>query len=609
MNQLLKVMFQRRGLSEDDIVLLDQRKHTVPLHTDVLCTRLREYHDTGKLLVLYTDVDVDGIMCGVIGYAGLSELGFRVALYQPSTTCYGFQASDIDALIQQYPDVSGILTGDVGIGAYDGIAYAKEKGLDFFVTDHHKPSYPLPNADVIVDPMLVEDKTSYSAICGANVMYQVLRYYAEYESEQPGCMMNQIDRLRVFVGFGTISDQMPLLYENRQIVRDSITISRMMYHNGSPNQAIAVTGCTTYRLAFYGLYWLFEMFARAGKISKPEDINEDFFGYYLAPALNSIKRLGAPISLAYYLFFGGETYAINHMERILELNDERKLLVKEKTQEIHETIQPYSPYIFLTDAPSGVRGLIAQNLMSDDGFPKFVLAPDVLTDDDFITNCSYSGSGRCPNWFPFLDWLCDMQQQHSELVDTVWAGGHNYAFGCGVVNEDALSVLSTFVKLYVKTHAPKAEDIQKIPDIVISTMGDGDVTIDVDLFAEFLYESEYYRPFGVGFPSPQILLKIRKSDFTWRLIGSDNPVHVKGERSGFSVICFHAGDMMNGQNSILDACMEDELTIWGYLSFNEWNGIKSVQFIGSFESGFLQPEDLDVDGFLIGDSVQEVEIK
>ena len=105
---------------------------------------------------------------------------------------------------------------------------------------------------MVVDPNRPDDPYELKGICGAYVMQQCLSYYADrYEDF---FAKEQINRLCVFAGIGTVSDSMPLYQQNRILVRDALSICRYIYSNGDSDLVDNLPGCLTYKKAFYGLY-------------------------------------------------------------------------------------------------------------------------------------------------------------------------------------------------------------------------------------------------------------------------------------------------------------------------------------------------------------------
>ena len=586
MNKLLELTFAARGYTNeflDDIVSCN---HKIPRDIPLLCSKLKEFQLSQQRIVVLTDFDLDGICSGVIGYGGLSELGFNVALFLPDVSeGYGFTPATIDKIKADYPDVACILTGDVGISCYDAIKYAKQLGITMLITDHHQGEGS-PDADVVVDPCRSVDTESYPHICGANVMYQTLRYYAEHFVEyNRGFYMEQIDRLRVFAGLGTISDSMPLYYENRPMVRDAVDLCRALYDDGQSRMMNYITGTNTYRCIFAGLQEMFLMFAEAGKIQTTESIDETFFGYYVAPMFNSIKRMNGDISEAYYVFFGANDRAKEALAYLFDLNEQRKAMVAEKLSDIlnDKFLQPWKPYAYVTDAPAGICGLLAQQMMLITGLPTLV----VHTDGD-----GYSGSGRSPVWFPFLE--CGLRDDRRW-----WAAGHNPAFGFGCSSDDDMDEAVAHISAQVDKLKPSDEDLKFVPDFVISEFDDGNVDLDVRMIKYYLLERELCRPFGTGFPVPQSEFHFASKSVIWSVIGKDKS-HLKLVFPNDVVVllfnqAYKIGALIDKKTGNIDVSVLPERVIvrgdWGMNHFNE---IDTLQFHGEWlniDDEFVLDED------------------
>lgn len=561
MNRLLEKMFENRGYSREFLHDINNSYHGDLKDVDVLCARLKELHDSGSQIVVLPDFDFDGIAAGTVGFAGLAELGFNVALFMPNPNDgYGFTSDTIMTLLEQYPNCHTILTCDVGITCYAGINTAKVCGVEVLVTDHHnvQPDFKKKmRAAVVVDPMREDDDYAHPGICGAYVLYQCLQHYVNtygtpFEQEQ-------IRRLRVFAGIGTVSDSMPLLYENRQLVRDAVSICRLVYGEGDPWFVNAMLGHDVYRRAFYGLHVALCMFADLGKITKPSDINEEFFGYYLAPAFNSVKRMSGDMKIAFGVFFG--TNPDDSMSELMKLNEQRKVLVNEYFEILTNSKQPYEPYVYITDAPAGILGLLATKLMSVDGLPKVVIRKK----DDKDT---YHGSGRSPEWYLFAS---------RAMTDGFFVAGHEHAFGIGITDLREAKSLHAFLEkdvqdVYAETDMSKY--LLQSPDFVIATDGSGDTGIDITLFVEYLSELESLRPFGAGFTTPVIRLEFMASEATWDVLGSTKQ-HLKIKLPyGFEVLCW------NQSNKLSYGSSGQRIVVTGTLGKNEYRGRTTINFVG-----------------------------
>lgn len=553
MNRLLLRTFENRGYDESFLKKIEQPSEDVYLDMDVLCNRLHEVHTSSKHLVLLTDFDTDGISCGVEGFAGFAELGFRVSLFMRDVRDgYEFSAKTIDALVKEYPTVDAILTADTGISCFEGVERAKALGISFFVTDHHKQQGVVP-ADVIVDPCRLDEVCVYKGVCGAYVLYQVMMVYAQKYCS--AFCQEQIRRLRVFAGIGTVSDTMPLVSTNRQLVRDSVAISRLIFSDGDSGLVNCLVGCDVYRRAFHGLYTLYHALSEAGYLSSSHDITEDFYGYYLSPLLNSVKRMNGDLSRAYGVFFGVNPLADSNY--LIELNQARKNAVTEYMKELQETDQPYAPYAYISSAPNGILGLLASRILSSQ--------PDVPCVVLSFDGRHYSGSGRSVHGYPFCTRI---------LSAGFFAAGHDEAFGVGFTDATELKAYCAFLEKDFSEHMSHVVVESVTPDFVISVDGSGDTGIDIMLFAEYLSELRGYRPFGKSFAPPFVKLVFHPSDGQWSLLGSLKE-HLKIVLPyGFEVLCFKQGNQIDLQNC------SSELVVYGHLDKNCFNGMHKIQFIG-----------------------------
>lgn len=553
MNRLLKTTFDNRGYTPGYLKEINNPDKNKLKDLDVLCHALKDAHDKQKHIVMLGDFDMDGIMSSVTGFAGLAELGFRVSLFIPNPQDgYGFTAKTIGRLLIDYPDTDVILTCDVGISCHDGIAAAQMAGIQVLVTDHHKQSAEC-KADVVVNPMRMDETYSHPYICGAYVLYQCLEHYAELYCDV--FTREQIARLRVFAGIGTVSDSMPLLYENRELVRDAISILKLIYADGDDFIVNNIMGHDVYRRAFQGLYKVLQGFADIGKIVDRKSISEEFMGYYLAPTFNSIKRMDGEMIKAFDVFFGTDPdEAIGYL---ISLNEQRKVAVAEYYEKLKDDTQPYAPFLYFSEARPGILGLLAQKVMLETGSPTLVINKDTM-----------NGSGRSPEWYPFLDKV---------VSEGFWAAGHNPAFGVGFTDKRELESMIAFLEKDVKEVYDSLDRSLLVsgPDFVITSDGTGDTGIDILLFAEYLHELKKYRPFGKGFEAPDILLKFKASDGIWSVMGRVKQ-HLKIQLAyGFTVLLWNQSPLLDLKDSNKD------ISVSGKLEMSEFNGRHTINFIGN----------------------------
>ena len=561
-NILIQKMLENRGYTDDFLYDINNPEHDQLKDIDDLVAELKDIHDSGQVITIYPDFDMDGVASGSCFYAGLAELGFNVRLFVPDPSKgYEITTDKIDDALAMHPDTQVFITCDTGIDRNEVADYCHSKGIKFLVTDHHKQRR-VPTADIVVDPVRLDETYSHPQICGAFVVYQILQHYADLYTNS--YVRDQIRRLRVFAGIGTVSDTMPVLYENRQVIRDAIDICRLVYGDGSNAAVAMIRGSDVYRRAFWGLYETLKYYETRAVIKDIDSINEDFFGFYLAPAINSVKRMDGDMSRAFSVFFGNNR--TDDIDYLFNLNNARKQEVATALAKINSTSQPFAPYIYYSDARGGILGLIAQKLNADSGLPTLVLNAD---------NDVFFGSGRSPEWYPCL-------QKIESKIDGI--GGHEGAFGCTIKGYDKLEALYEYLKTDVPAVMDTVEIAEAKPDYVISLDWKADCGLDIDVFEDYLNHIQNYRPFGKGFPAPSGVFRFRNCDVLdqsgkkpgWDTMGNSKQ-HLKIHFSnGFDVICWNQAHLITQKDSL------DEHEIIGDLKFNEFRGVRSIVFIGTF---------------------------
>ena len=561
-NVLIRKMLENRGYTDEYLYDINNPDHDSLKDVDECCAELKDIHDSGQVLTVLPDFDMDGVASGSCFYAGLAELGFNVRLFVPDPSKgYGITVEIINDALQMHPDTQVFITCDTGIDRNEEADYCHSKGIRFLVTDHHKQQTE-STADIVVDPMRMDETYEHPWICGAFVVYQILQRYADLYTN--AYMQDQIRRLRVFAGIGTVSDTMPVLYENRAIVRDAVDICRLIFGDGSNASVSAIRGCDVYRRAFWGIYEFLKAYERYGVIKSNESINEEFFGFHFAPAINSIKRMDGDMVRAFSLFFGNDR--AGDVEYLYNLNNERKIEVSNAIAKIQSMQQPFAPYIYYSDARAGILGLIAQKLFSDSGTVTLVLNSD---------GTGFYGSGRSPEWYPCITRLSAFFKK---------IAGHEASFGCSVADYDQLTALYEHIAKDFPEVMSTVNIAEEKPDYVISPDWKADCGIDIDVFEDYINNIQSYRPFGKGFPAPSGVFRFTNRDVLdqnsskkpgWEVMGKSKN-HLKIHfANGFDAICWNQAHLITQKDSF------DEHEIVGDLQFSEFMGVRSVVFVGT----------------------------
>lgn len=583
---LFEILRDRRGWTTEHLREINDPTHEPLMDMDAVVEELHRFHTSGDKLVVVPDFDMDGITSGVIGLAGLSELGFNVRLYRPDyAQGHAVTPRDIDSILAQFDDVKGIITCDVGITAHAGIDYAKSKGLRVIVTDHHKETEGRTAADVIVDPARYDETYRLEGICGAHVLYQVLHAYAETHDI---ARLESIEYLKLFAGVGTVADVMPLIYENRQLVKDSLSIARLLYAKADPeaplDEIANVENSTLMMLlraehhhplfvsAFEGFATVLAMFTDIGKLRSIKDINASFYGFYLSPTFNAIRRINGDIEMGFGAFFAPtkkEKQAC--IKVLLDDNQRRKEMVVTYRKAIEERNQPYAPHIYLTDAPTGMLGLLANAIMSDKGYPIVVMRDP--TDPDGRAG----GSARSLPWYPL----------NTEVNKAGYTAlGHEHACGVQVQSARDLPSLARFLERSIETTWERLVSSGLLAetdraDLVLGDGPDADGSIDeIDEILSLAERIQTLQPFGHGFTEPEIEIVVDLAESHLKVIGSEKTHLAITLHNGIKCLWWNKADLAPDLEEKKESIIPGESTVRlrGKFGVNVFMGTVSANF-------------------------------
>ena len=596
-NPLLRILRERTGWDTKTLIRLNDPSHETLLDMDRAVDLLHHIHDSRQKIVIYPDFDMDGISSGVLGYAGLAELGFHVSLHLPDPAAgHGIRTQDIDQILQRHPDAQWIITCDVGVNDLQAIDHAASRGVKTIVTDHHKQieraqDRGMAPAEVIINPARLDETYANVGICGAHVLYQLLETYARiYSSEK----VSDIQLLRLFAGIGTVADVMPITFENRQLLEASISIARMLYTapDSWGNPTAQPEDSTLMQIlfqdrehhhpvfisAFMGMAVALDHFIRLGKLRNREDLNEGFYGFYLAPSFNSVRRMGQSLDDAFGLFFADSK--AERITRITELNDARKQLVKDELTAISERTQPFAPQIYLSDAPKGVLGLLANNLMQSSGMPTAVVNPPAGFDPEASSrpSGSFSGSCRSPQWYPMNTRVRDFGA-HSI--------GHEHAFGIRVQDAQQMHQLAAFLAQDCQQHAETVlaqggSLEQTLPALILGEGSDcdGSLSTDYDALFDVIEWVDRQGPFGHGFRRPSFEVRLALSECQIDTIGTERQ-HIRiTSPEGMKCLWWNSvDDHLMDLREAAEGIEDHQLRLVGDIQKNTFRGVTSLNMI------------------------------
>jgi len=507
---------------------------------DTVANVLKDAAEKKIPITIVGDFDADGIDATAILAMTLNAIGLKPNVRLPKRMSEGFGLSV--KIVDEIKE--GILiTVDNGIAAVEAIKKAKEKGLTVIITDHHLPNKDeslldledssteigvvdpekaiLPPADYIVNPHLA-GTADFSDYCGAGIAYKLALRLTNDE--------NLIKKLSGFATIGTVADVMPLIRDNRQIVKEGL------------KNLLDPNGRTT------GMEALLRNTNKIGMLTSTD------IGFTIGPMINAPGRMddnGAMTSLSTIVFNGLYSKAEEQAKRLIEINTARKQAKEDGAAEAEVNIVMNCLYgdnplcIYEPSVSEGIVGILAGKLAEDKKVPCFV-----FTDSD--RPGIIKGSGRSYGNVH----LKDMLDACSDLLTKY--GGHKEAAGVSLP-------LANFEEMKSRMQAFVAElPAEQIDDNVYY-----DLEIDAKDVPAYLEEQKKYEPFGQGNPKPVFLVR-NFEVLNKRLMGA-NSEHIKHNGKYGDALGFWKADAYKQIEE------PKVINIIGTLSENLFNGVRTPQ--------------------------------
>ncbi|MBC7856136.1 MAG: single-stranded-DNA-specific exonuclease RecJ [Pirellulaceae bacterium] len=317
-----------------------------------------------RKIVIYGDYDADGMTGTAILMICLRLLGADVSYYVPNRLEEGYGLSDGALRTLAERGASLVISVDCGIASLAEADTAKTLGLELIVTDHHEFAERLPAAAAIVHPRLPGHSYPFAGLCGAGVAFKLAWAICQRASQSKRVSEPMRNFLLSAVGLaalGTVADMVPLLDENRIIVRHGLT---SLLHQPP-----------------LGIKKLLEV----TKLHEKASLNSENIAFTLAPRLNAAGRFGQAQLAVELMTTDSEPRAQQLAEYIHELNGsrdslERSILIAANKQIKEECDAENDPAFVLAGRGwhAGVIGLVAGKLAEKFGRPVIVIALDPL---------------------------------------------------------------------------------------------------------------------------------------------------------------------------------------------------------------------------------------
>uniref|UniRef100_UPI0040274E23 single-stranded-DNA-specific exonuclease RecJ n=1 Tax=Alistipes putredinis TaxID=28117 RepID=UPI0040274E23 len=438
-------------------------------------------------IMVYGDYDVDGTTAVALVYKFLRQIGHKDLLfYIPDryTEGYGISTKGIDHAARKGATL--IIALDCGIKAIEKVDYAKRKGVDFIICDHHLPAEEIPRAVAVLDPKRADCSYPFDELSGCGVGFKLVQAYCQ----KNGIPFQQIEPLLDLLAVSIASDIVPLVDENRILAHYGL-----LRLNASPSKGllsiIKICGLDRHNITIDDI--VFKIGPRinaAGRMRMDEnDENAAPSGGYAAVTP---------------LIAGHDSPAEEPGSVIDGFNQDRKCIDRSVTQEAHDFIEAHaelkaakSTVIYNPRWMKGIVGIVASRLIETYYRPTVVLT---------MSNGFVTGSARSVPGFDLYQAI----ESCSDLLENF--GGHMYAAGLTMRPERVEEFTRRF-NAYVE---------ENIDPITLQPQ----VEIDSELFFSnitpaFRRDLNRFQPFGPGNPAPVFVTRGVVSHGETKLVGAD----------------------------------------------------------------------------------------
>ncbi|MBO6178585.1 MAG: single-stranded-DNA-specific exonuclease RecJ [Selenomonadaceae bacterium] len=498
----------------DPLLMQDMGKGTV---------RILQALAKKEKITVYGDYDVDGITATALLTKTLKALGASVDFYIPDRQKEGY-GLNVEALKKLHENGTKlVVTVDCGIAGIDEVA-AFNGIMDIIITDHHIPPATLPNAAAVINPHREDCKYPDKNLSGVGVAFKLCQSLYKMSKGK-----NFADDLE-FVALGTIADIVPLVGENRKLVKLGL---EAIQNSDKP-----------------GIQALIEVSALSGREIGPGQV-----GFGLAPRLNAAGRIGHAKDGVALLLSEDKKEAERIAEDLNDSNMERqeieREILAEATSKLAKMDMSNKHSIVLTGENwhPGVIGIVASRLV------------DLYYLPTIIISCQGDiGKGSCRS-IRALHMHDALSANESHLLGY---GGHSQAAGLTIKTDEIDAFAASFDDYVAKTLKPA----DYIPTVEISAiMGPDEINED------FINELKLLEPYGMGNPKP--VFGVRNiSGKKPRVMGRDNQhlAFMLGKNSDRTALCWNNA-------KYVDIVARERLDLVYTAQMSEWQGENSIELV------------------------------
>lgn len=482
--------------------------------------RIEQAINNNEKILIYGDYDADGITSTTILIKFFKEIGVEVDKYIPNRLeeGYGIKNKALEEIKNRGIDL--IITVDTGITANDQVKYANELGLDVIITDHHEPSDEIPKAVAVIDAKRKNNKYPFNQLAGCGIAFKLTQAISIKRKLDPSKYLKNLD----IVSIGTISDLVPLVDENRVIVKLGLMLVKQTKNIGLRKLLLK---------------------------SQLKEVDSTSISFGITPRINAAGRLGNQYD-ALNLFI---TEDVKEAERLSEVlnsyNIERQKIGNKIYEEAISQLKDEEKNCIILgkeDWHHGVIGIVSSKITEKFNKPSILLC--------FEDNIA-KGSGRSVPGF-------DLYKAISSTKEYLLGfGGHTMACGLSLTVEN----FEKFKKEITK-YIDENLDISKLEkEIYIDEI----LKID-DLDIEEIKELKSLEPFGEENQEPIIMYENVEINGIRTL--SENKhlkLSLKKNDKIIDAIGFNLGELAEKYK------IGDTIDIVGNIEINSFNGKDLIQ--------------------------------
>ncbi len=490
--------------------------------------RLCDAVDANERIMIYGDYDVDGTTAVALMYSFLRNLTNNLVYYIPDryTEGYGISIKGIDTAKEK--GCTLVIALDCGIKAVDKIEYAKEKGIDFIICDHHTPGDEIPKAVAVLNMKRKDCPYPFKELSGCGVGFKLAQAYAQRRLLD----MREVYRLLPLLAMSIASDVVPVTGENRILAYYGLKAL-----NAQPS---------------VGMQAIMRIAGIEGKTITISDLVFKF-----GPRLNAAGRIKSGAEAVRLLITDDAEAAMRFAQDIDSYNQDRRDYDSRTTDEALEQLEKdpmnsakHTTVVFSPDWHKGVVGIAASRLTETYYRPTIVLTAG---EDDII-----SGSARSVSDFDIYTAIDSCRDLLTNF------GGHKFAAGLSMHKSDLPEFKRRFEE-YVAAHITPE---QQVP------------TLDVEAEVELsdmnwkMYKIlQCLEPFGPGNERPLFLCRNLINNHGTRAVSDGRHLHLDltDRVVAMAGIAFGEGDkaihLQNGKS--VDVCF--------YLDENTYRGHTTLQ--------------------------------